>query len=280
MIIVGNITVGGSGKTPLVIRLVELLREAGYQPGIVSRGYQGGSRYWPRRVTADSDPREVGDEPVLLARRCRCPVVVDPDRVSAAQTLLRSSDCDVILADDGLQHYRLARDLEIAVIDTRRLGNRACLPAGPLREPPGRLRSVDFVVGNGLAQEGEVLMVLAGERVVNLRDEGVSCTLKMLQGSLVHAVAGIGNPTRFFNHLRQQGIRVLEHAFPDHYDYTIEDLDFSDELPVLMTEKDAVKCRDWVDDRCWYVPVQAQLDPQWEQRVLTILSHKTNNKLR
>ncbi|MBS1247916.1 MAG: tetraacyldisaccharide 4-kinase, partial [Proteobacteria bacterium] len=153
LIVVGNISVGGTGKTPLVARLVELLRDAGYQPGVISRGYGGQSAQWPQQVRADSNPRLVGDEPVLLARRCRCPIMVGPDRVAAARTLLDTHGCNVILSDDGLQHYRLQRDLEIAVVDGfRRLGNSACLPAGPLREPPSRLREVDFVVGNGAAR--------------------------------------------------------------------------------------------------------------------------------
>ena len=165
LIVVGNISVGGTGKTPLVARLVELLREAGYKPGVISRGYGGQSAQWPRQVTADSDPREVGDEPVLLARRCRCPIVVGPDRVAAARALFDTYGCNVILSDDGLQHYRLQRDLEIAVVDGfRRLGNGACLPAGPLREPPSRLREVDFVVGNGAARGDEYLMSLRGDR--------------------------------------------------------------------------------------------------------------------
>ena len=171
LIVVGNITVGGTGKTPLVAHLVDLLREAGYQPGVISRGYGGQSKQWPLRVMADSDPRQVGDEPVLLARRCHCPVVVGPDRVAAAQTLLETYRCNVILSDDGLQHYRLRRDLEIAVVDGfRRLGNGACLPAGPLREPPSRLREVDFVVGNGVARGGEYLMSLRGDTVIHLAD--------------------------------------------------------------------------------------------------------------
>ena len=162
LIVVGNITVGGAGKTPLVARLVDLLREAGYQPGVISRGYGGQSAQWPQQVRADSNPRLVGDEPVLLARRCRCPIVVGPDRVAAARTLLDTHGCNVILSDDGLQHYRLQRDLEIAVVDGfRRLGNGACLPAGPLREPPSRLREVDFVVGNGAARGERIFDVLA-----------------------------------------------------------------------------------------------------------------------
>ncbi|MCC9002187.1 MAG: tetraacyldisaccharide 4'-kinase, partial [Candidatus Competibacter sp.] len=168
VIVVGNISVGGTGKTPLVAQLVELLRDAGYKPGVVGRGYGGQSTQWPRSVMADSDPVQVGDEPVLLARRCRCPVVVGPDRVVAAQLLYETYDCNVIISDDGLQHYRLRRDIEIAVVDGfRRFGNAACLPAGPLREPPSRLREVDFVVSNGAARGQEYLMSLCGEIALN-----------------------------------------------------------------------------------------------------------------
>ena len=274
VIVVGNLSVGGSGKTPLVVRLVEVLREAGYRPGIISRGYGGQSQDWPRQVGANSDPREVGDEPVLLARRCRCPVAVAPDRVAAAQALLKHSDCNVILADDGLQHYRLARDIEIVVIDgTRRLGNGACLPAGPLREPVGRLRSVDFVVGNGAVQRGEYLMTLVGERAVNLVDPHVTCSLAGFRREQVHAVAGIGNPGRFFRYLQARNIRILEHAFPDHHSFVAADLDFQDHQPVLMTEKDAIKCERLAQDRFWYVPVEARLDPEFERRLLARLAH-------
>lgn len=273
VIVVGNISVGGTGKTPLVARLVELLREAGYKPGVISRGYGGQSAEWPRYVTADSDPRQVGDEPVLLVQRCRCPVVVDPDRVAAARALLATYDCNVILSDDGLQHYRLQRDIEIAVVDGfRRLGNVACLPAGPLREPPARLGEVDFVVGNGAARGGEYLMALRGETAVNLADPCVSATLAGFRDSTIHAVAGIGDPGRFFDHLRHARLRLIEHPFPDHHAFRPEELRFPQDFPVLMTEKDAIKCRAFAPDGCWYVPVSAQLDPEFEEELLKRLA--------
>lgn len=273
VIVVGNLTVGGSGKTPLVIRLIELLQEAGHRPGIVSRGYKGRAGDWPRAVSPHSDPHEVGDEPVLLARRCDCPVMVGPDRVAAARALLKTHHCDVIVSDDGLQHYRLKRDLEIVVIDgNRRLGNGFCLPAGPLREPSWRLRGVDFVVGNGAAQEGEYLMTLAGERAINLTDSSISCSLAGFRGVLVHAIAGIGDPPRFFRYLRDRGIRTVEHPFPDHHPFVAADLEFGDELPVLMTEKDAVKCQRLAPEGCWYVPVEARLDTDLERRFLVRVS--------
>lgn len=269
VVVVGNISVGGTGKTPLVARLVELLREAGYKPGVVGRGYGGRSAEWPRAVSADSDPGEVGDEPVLLARRCRCPVVVGPDRVVAARVLFETYDCNVILSDDGLQHYRLRRDIEIAVVDGfRRLGNAACLPAGPLREPPSRLREVDFVVGNGAARGREYLMSLRGETALNLRDPCISAALAGFRQSTVHAVAGIGDPWRFFDHLRHARLRLIEHPFPDHHAFRAEDLRFREDLPVLMTEKDAVKCHGIAPDNFWYVPVTARLDPEFEDNLL------------
>ena len=273
VIVVGNISVGGTGKTPLVAQLVELLREAGYKPGVISRGYGGQSAEWPRYVTADSDPSQVGDEPVLLVQRCRCPVVVDPDRVAAARALLATYDCNAILSDDGLQHYRLQRDIEIAVVDGfRRLGNVACLPAGPLREPPARLGEVDFVVGNGAARGGEYLMALRGETAVNLADPCVSATLAGFRDSTIHAVAGIGDPGRFFDHLRHVRLRLIEHPFPDHHAFRPEELRFPQDFPVLMTEKDAIKCRAFAPDGCWYVPVSAQLDPEFEEELLKRLA--------
>lgn len=273
VIVVGNITAGGAGKTPLVIWLVDVLRAAGYRPGIVSRGYGGRSPDWPRRVAVDSDPREVGDEPVLLARRCRCPVVVAPDRVAAAQRLLADYPCDVILCDDGLQHYRLARDIEIAVMDgTRGLGNGFLLPAGPLREPPERLASVDFMVSNGAARAGAFPMTLLGEQAVNLAAPTLTRPLASFRGGPVRAVAGIGNPARFFSLLRNFGIHALAHPFPDHHPFTAADLDFGDCLPILMTEKDAVKCQSLARDACWYVPVAARVDPELTTRLLARLA--------
>lgn len=274
VIVVGNLNVGGTGKTPLTIRLVEVLREAGYRPGIVSRGYSGKSRTWPRKVEPDSNPFEVGDEPVLIAQRCRCPVVVGPDRVEAAQTLLREYECDVLLSDDGLQHYRLGRDIEILVIDgVRRFGNHFCLPAGPLRESLRRLKKVDFVVGNSRAGEGEFLMTLTGDKGLNLSDADITCSLTAFRGELLHAVAGIGDPSRFFHALRSRGLQILEHPFPDHHAFVPSDVDFRDEIPVLMTEKDAVKCRPWAREWHWYMPVEARLDPELERQLLTRLTH-------
>lgn len=271
VIIVGNISVGGTGKTPLVIWLIERLKQAGYRPGIVTRGYAGQAKTWPQAVTATSDPAQVGDEPVLLAQRCHCPIVAGPDRVLDAQQLL-AQGCNVIVSDDGLQHYRLQRDIEIVVIDgERRLGNGHCLPAGPLREPPVRLQDVDFVITNGAARSGEVLMTLIQGQAHALQGRGIDRNLQDFAKEQVHAVAGIGHPGRFFTQLRQRGLQLIEHPFPDHHPYQAADLQFNDDLPVLMTEKDAVKYRPYATHVHWYVPVVAQLPAEFEQRLLTKL---------
>jgi tetraacyldisaccharide 4'-kinase len=272
VIVVGNITVGGTGKTPLVIWLVETLRAAGHRPGVVSRGYGGDAATWPRVVTADSDPAVVGDEPILIARRTACPVVVAPRRVAAARKLIADYDCDVIVSDDGLQHYALARDVEIAVIDgERRLGNGHCLPAGPLRETAARLNSVDLTVVNGEALSGECRMWLSGTTARLLSDPHVYRDLAEWRDTAVHGVAGIGNPGRFFAHLRGQGLNVVEHPFPDHHRFEAGDLRFADDLPVVMTEKDAVKCRGFGGPHHWYVPVTALIDSDCQQRLQRLL---------
>ncbi len=261
VIIVGNISVGGTGKTPLVTWLVKELRKQGFTPGIVSRGYGGGASHWPQQVRSDSDPRMVGDEAVLLARRTGCPMAVGPNRVDAATALLSYTDCDVIVADDGLQHYALARDVEIAVIDgVRRFGNGYCLPAGPLREPLSRIKSVDIVVTNGVAGVREYHMELVLGRLQNLASPEKTTALHFFSGSTVHAIAGIGHPERFFRQLESHGLTVIEHPFPDHHPFLAEDIIFADELPVLMTEKDAVKCQGYATERHWSVPVDARID--------------------
>lgn len=263
VVVVGNISVGGTGKTPLTIWLAKRLRELGYRPGIVSRGYGGRTGSAVVAVDANSDPAVVGDEPVLLARRAGCPVRVARRRADAARALLTESQCDLILADDGLQHYALGRDIEIAVVDGQRgLGNRHCLPAGPLREEPERLAGVDLVVQTG--RRGSLTvpawpMELEGAFAVNLRDEGQRRRLTTFAGKRVHAVAAIGNPERFFAHLQGFEIDAVRHGFPDHHPFRAEDLEFSETLPVLMTEKDAVKCRPFAGVNHWYVPVEANL---------------------
>lgn len=276
VIVVGNITVGGSGKTPLVIWLANYLQARGLRPGIISRGYGGQAAQWPQPVDADSDPRLVGDEPVLIARRTRCPLWVGPDRVAAARALLRAHNCNVLISDDGLQHYRMRRNVEIAVIDgARRFGNGFCLPAGPLRERPARLRTVDLRVVNGAAMADEHAMQLQVDEVYSLHNR-VNISLDSFVGRRVHALAGIGNPARFFQLLRDRGIEVEEHAFPDHYRYSAADLQFADDLPVLMTEKDAVKCRMFTNESMWAVRVSAQLPEAFGDEVLSLLARKFN----
>lgn len=271
VIVVGNITVGGTGKTPLVIWLAKYLSGHGYRPGIISRGYGGQSPVWPLPVEPDSDAGMVGDEPVLIAGRTGCPVVVGPDRVAAANYLLARHECDVVLSDDGMQHYRLARDIEIGVLDgERRLGNGRCLPAGPLREPRSRLSEVDFIVSSVCADGGAYAMSLRGTVLHNLAS-GESRAVFEWREETVHAVAGIGNPARFFETLRQSGLKVIEHPFPDHYPLQREDLDFDDGYPVLLTEKDAVKCRSFARDNYWYLPVDAILPERLGERIRTKL---------
>lgn len=276
VIVVGNVTVGGTGKTPLVVWLAALLKEHGYAPGLVSRGYGGSARRWPQQVRHDSDPAVVGDEAVLLAQRTGCPMAVGPKRAAAARELLEHRRCDVLLSDDGLQHYALGRDIEIAVLDgVRRLGNGHLLPAGPLREPRRRMRRVDFVVVNGGGGQGEYGMKLRPAQPRRVGGSGEAATWESFTGAPVHAVAGIGHPARFFETLRKQGLEIVEHPFPDHHRYSPEDFDFArpDET-ILMTEKDAVKCAHFGAANLWYVPVDAELDPRFGERLLALLDRK------
>jgi tetraacyldisaccharide 4'-kinase len=272
VVVVGNISIGGTGKTPFVIWLVEQLRQWGWSPGVVSRGYGGRAPSYPHRVTATDDPAVCGDEPLLIARRTGVPLFVDPDRRRAVAALLAQGGVDIIVTDDGLQHYRLPRDFEICVVDGRRgLGNGWLLPAGPLRELPARLDAVGLVVVNG---EGwsppdsipHLVMKLALEDAWPLRG-GVPLPLFRWRGQKVHAVAGIGHPQRFFDALAAEGLLIEPHPFPDHHAFSAADLDFGDDLPVLMTEKDAMKCLDFAPAAAWAVPASAQIDTAAGARV-------------
>lgn len=275
VIVVGNISVGGTGKTPLVLWLADFLRQQGYHPGIVSRGYGGGIQ-GAVAVDIRSDPAIVGDEPLLLAKKSGCPVWVGRDRVAAGNALLRAHpECDVLVSDDGLQHFRLDRDMEIAVVDgERKFGNGLLLPAGPLREGVSRLRSVDAVVVNGGSLKAAMLlrnefeMSLEGEVFCNLRHPEMRAVAADFGGKKLHAVAGIGNPQRFFAHLRRLGLAFEEHAFPDHCVFRPQDLDYDDADALLMTEKDAVKCAGFADERYWALAVEAILPPAFGQTVL------------
>jgi len=280
VVVVGNLTVGGTGKTPLVIWLAERLRENGHVPGIVSRGYGGSSRSWPRDVAAGSDPREVGDEAVMVAMRTGAIVVAGPDRVAAAERAI-ARGADVVLADDGLQHYRLARDCELAIVDVDRgLGNGRLLPAGPLREPRRRLELVDLIVFNSRSATGFAeppIGTVPSVSIAILPDHARSlfgdreCELGAFAGRRVHAVAGIGNPQAFFTGLRAMQIEVDEHPLPDHAGIGVEDIVFDDDDPVLMTEKDAVKCRTMADERHWAVVARLVIGPDDADRMLSVV---------
>ena len=275
VIVVGSILAGGVGKTPLTRALAAALKNTGWRPGIVSRGY-GGSNVRPRAVTPGDDPAEVGDEPLLLAHDA-LPVWIGRDRVEAARALLAAHpECDVILADDGLQHYALRREFEIAVIDgARGFGNGRMLPSGPLREPPSRLDRVDALVR--LTTEDEPSPVIDSGRETamsyeplpwrNLRQADAIADPAQWRAGALHAVAGIGNPARFFALLHRLGFDPVCHPFPDHYRYARADLAFPDATAILMTEKDAVKCAGFADTRCWYLPVRARIDPALIARV-------------
>ncbi len=277
VIIVGNITVGGTGKTPLCIYLANLLQAEGYRVGIISRGYGGEAA--TQMVLPNSKAVEVGDEALLIAKQTNCPMAVGVNRVEAAKFLLKHAPCDVILADDGLQHYALKRDIEIAVIDgERRFGNSICLPAGPLREPIERLNSVDFVIVNGKPTENNVWhewqMQLVGDMAVNLLT-GENKSLADFKNVAIHALAGIGNPERFFKQLEKAGIsQRTDHSFPDHHVFTADEITFKT-APVLMTEKDAVKCKTFATENQWFVPVTAQLSAEFTANFLTLLKKRT-----
>lgn len=279
VIVVGNISLGGTGKTPFVIWLVERLREWGYTPGVISRGYGGKAPQYPMAVHGESNPSFCGDEPLLMARRLNVPLVIDPDRRAAGRFLLaQNPTVNVIVADDGLQHYRLARDLEICIVDGMRgLGNGALIPAGPLREAPARMREVQLAVINGGGWRGDApehadMFLRMGEAH---SFKGAREPLSVYKGQVVHAVAGIGNPDRFFSQLRWLGIEVIPHAFPDHHVFSSKDFDFVDAHPVLMTEKDAVKCADFAQADWRFVPVVADLHADY-----TALVRKLVNSLK
>ncbi|MDR3395673.1 MAG: tetraacyldisaccharide 4'-kinase [Parasulfuritortus sp.] len=281
VIVVGNLTAGGTGKTPLAIWLVEMLRAQGYRPGIVSRGY-GVRTARVRAVEPSGDPSLVGDEPVLLARRTRCPVWVGRNRVEAATSLLaQHPDVDVIVADDGLQHYALDRDVEIIVVDgQRRFGNGWCIPAGPLREGLDRLRQVDAVVvnGNGSLVEaaGPVYnMTLAGVQFTRLNHPGRVVLADYFSDRQVHALAGIGNPERFFANLADMGLNVIRHAFPDHHIFRQEDLPGG---TLVMTEKDAVKCVAYTHPDAWVFTVDAQVSGGLERLILNKLESRNGSQ--
>ncbi len=268
VIVVGNITVGGTGKTPFVIWLAKYCKEQGLQVGIVTRGYKRESNEQLIEVQSDSIATEVGDEALLLALKTVCPVIVSGDRRQAVDALLEKHQVDVVISDDGLQHYNLPRDVEIVIVDAeRKFGNGRCLPAGPLREPKKRLNSCDLVISNGsMASIGLAFDMVVSE-VVSLASDTVRKSIEDFKDFTVHAVAGIGNPTRFFKMLRSEGIHIIEHKFPDHHVFQESDLQFNRSDPILMTEKDAVKCKKFASKDIWYVPASLLPSEALEQRI-------------
>lgn len=288
IVVVGNISVGGTGKTPIVLALIELLQAQGYKPGVVSRGYGAKPPRFPWLVESEQSATQAGDEPLLIAMRAQVPVVIDPDRPAAVRHLLTHFDCDVVISDDGLQHYALARDIEVAVIDgVRGLGNRRCLPEGALREPAERLSEVDFILQNGqsevLQHPDAQVFQLAATAVFNLNTQEsipVEAWLAAKGTGPVAAIAGIGNPERFFATLRGLGLQVVEHPFPDHHPFVAKDLLQPEDTPVVMTEKDAVKCRQFACPGCWVLQVSAILPDSFKQSLqqkLAVIQREKGN---
>ncbi len=272
VIVVGNITVGGTGKTPLVIWLADYLKCKGFKPGIVSRGYGGIISKKIQQVRVDSNPVFVGDEPVLIAKKTRCPVAVSVQRHLAAAELIEHHQCNIILCDDGLQHYSLSRDIEIVVIDgSRRFGNGRCLPAGPLREPLNRLRSVDLMVSKYKAGRHEYEMRYHYGDPISLLDPFETMPLSTLAGKSVHAVAGIANPDHYFAYLKRHKLNVIKHIFPDHHPFTAKDFAFDDDCLIMMTEKDAVKCAEFAKQNYWFLPIKAELPETFEYRFESVM---------
>lgn len=276
IIVVGNITVGGTGKTPLTIYITKLLQEKGYKPAIITRGYGGKAATWPQKVSAETDPELVGDEAVLMAKRTAVPVMAGANRLDSIQQLLDLNDIDVIVSDDGMQHYKMPRDIQIAVIDaTRMLGNGYCLPAGPLREKKERLDDCDFVVLNGgsNAKQPWFSMSLQGNILINLKTNQ-TISLSDFNHTRVNAVTGIGNPKRFYKTIEQGGLTLNTISFPDHHSYIESDLYFQNDYPIIMTEKDAVKCKAFantIKNDIWILPIDAEFDPTFDKQLIDTL---------
>ena len=282
LIVVGNLTVGGTGKSPLVAALVTDLMKRGWRPGIIARGYGGRPGFWPRVVVEEDRAEEVGDEPLMLFRQCGCPVMVGPDRVASGQQLINQFGCDMIVSDDGFQHFRLKREINIVVVDgMRQFGNGWCLPAGPLREPVRGLGRANILVVNlppggkpkAWTDRGYIVMSMQGSDLVNLETDEKK-PIGEFANKTVHGVAGIGHPERFFTVLRSAGMEVVPHTFPDHHQFDGDDFDFvrSDEC-IIMTEKDAVKCAGIAPaGQCWVLPVRAVLPNGFFDRISVSLN--------
>ena len=276
VVVVGNISVGGNGKTPFVISLCEVLIQEGYQPGVISRGYGGKSAQYPLLVESDTTGKEAGDEPVLIYKRLNIPVVVDPVRANAAAYLAKNCDVDVIVTDDGLQHYALQRDIEIVVVDgQRRYGNQHIMPMGPLREPLSRLKTVDYIINNGERHDGEFTMLLAPSNCKRVDGEAAE-----LSEFTVNACAAIGYPTRFFDTLKAQKFTLNKNiSFADHHAYTNKDFkQFESSIPLIMTEKDAVKCTTFSQKNWWYLPIDGNLPNSFIQPFLEQLKQIKESK--
>lgn len=277
VLVVGNISVGGTGKTPLTMKIVNLAKEMGFKPGVISRGYGGQNMEWPQLVSSNSSPYYLGDEPVLISKSTACPVAVGPKRGDVIDLLLNKHNCDLIISDDGLQHYALDRDIELAVYDSqRRHLNRFCLPSGPLREPESRLKTVDLVMkhvspeSNEFESENSAQFKLMPEGISPL-NESSQLQLVSHSGQKVHAVAGIGHPSRFFKQLAQLGFDVIEHPFSDHHHYESSDFEFGDNYPVIMTEKDSIKCYSFSKDNWFSFAVSAELNSFAEKSIKNLL---------
>ena len=274
IIVVGNISMGGTGKTPLVKFIANELVKRGFKPGLVSRGY-GGKYSGTLEVTSETTYKQTGDEAQILAK-LNVPFFIDKSRSRAARKLQEKHDVDVIISDDGLQHYAMGRDIEIAVIDgARRLGNGLAFPAGPLREPKSRLSEVDFIVNNGGPTEGdEILMTLSPAKFIHLNSGKEYAVDKWPMHNQVHAIAGVGNPNRFFDLLLRLGFEFDKNPFPDHHKYNKRDLYYLDHLPILMTEKDAAKCKHFKNSKIWYLSIESKIEPQFIDR----LEEKLNDR--
>jgi len=274
VIVIGNITLGGTGKTPLIIHLAKELKKNGYHPGIISRGY-GARSISATEVNQKSDIDEVGDEPILIQKHTHMPVFVSKDRVMAATVLIKKhKKIDVILSDDGIQHYRLMRDVEVLVIDgTRGFGNGYLLPAGPLRELKHKLNDVDAIVCNHKKViDGSYLMKYKSKFLVNLKTKQ-KIPLSKVRLSNIHAIAGIGNPDRFFNDLKSLGLVFNSSAYQDHYRFTKKDFKTMGGKNIIMTEKDAVKCEKFAQDNFWYLPVDVDINSKFTNVILKKLKY-------
>ena len=273
VIVVGNITVGGTGKTPFVIWLAQFLQSQGYRPGIVSRGVGGRKHFKAYPVEARSLAEEVGDEALLLLKNTGCPVVISVNRVAAVEYLLKNFYCDIVISDDGLQHYRLGREIEIALVDgLRRFGNKCLLPAGPLRESISRLKKVDFVIVNEGNVNDKFVMNLDPIQFISVKYPDKEYTFEKFPHKKIHAIAGIGHPERFFSRLQRLGLDVIPHTFKDHYLYQAKDFNFAPELPIVMTEKDAVKCQAFAEDNYWYLQVSVKMSNTFQDELRRILN--------